>query len=108
MAGPSTHIDYVSDDGNTYRMKMDASNATAMGNSASTNNVHLPPNYRARYVLAIHPTTGRTRKLVASTPDNAIFVGTSTVTIEEFAGAHSTAAAHAVKSRIGERRLNTG
>lgn len=108
MAGPMTHVDYVSDDGNTYRVRMDASNATAVGNAAATSAVHLPGGYVPRYVLATHPTTGRERKLIIGSASNTLFVSGTTVTIEEFAGAHSTAAAHAVLSRVGERRYNRG
>lgn len=107
MAGPTTRIDYVSDDGSTYRVKMDASNAAAAGNDAATSTVHLPGGYHPRYVLATHPTTGRERKIVIGDPTNALFVGgTSTITIEEFSGTHSASVAHAVLSRVGERRLN--
>ncbi len=108
MAGPMTHIDYVSDDGATYRVRMDASNATAVGNTAATVPAHLPGGYEPRYVLATHATTGRERKIIIGTPDNALFVSGTTVTIEEFSGAHSTSAAHAVLSRVGEKRYNRG
>lgn len=109
MAGPSTHINYVSDDGETYRLRMDASNATAVGNATASVTAHLPGGYRPRYVLATHPTTGRERKLVIGDPTNALFVGgTSSVSIEEFSGTHSATVSHAVLSRVGERRLNLG
>jgi hypothetical protein len=108
MAGAMTHIDYVSDDGGTYRIRMDASNAAAVGNTAATSPVHLPGGYQPRYVLATHPSTGRERKLIIGTPTNALFVSGTTVSIEEFSGAHSTTAAHAVLSRVGERRYNRG
>lgn len=107
MAGPSTRIEYQSDDGSSYRVKQDASNAAAAGNAAATSTVHLPGGYHPRYVLATHPVTGRERKIVIADPANAIFVGgTSTITLEEYSGLHSTALAHAVLSRVGERRLN--
>lgn len=108
MAGPSTHINYISDDGNTYRLRMDASNATAVGNVPATSVTHLPGGYQPRYILATHPTTGAERKLVIGDPANALFVSGSTITIEEFSGAHSTSAAHAVLSRVGEKRYNRG
>jgi hypothetical protein len=107
MAGPTTHVEYQSDDGGSYRLKMDASNAAAVGNAAATSASHLPGGYHPRYILATHPTTGRERKLVICDPANALFVGgTSTVSIEEFSGTHSATVAHAVLSRVGERRLN--
>ena len=107
MAGPMTHVEYESDDGGSYRVRMDASNATAVGNAAATSPGHLPGGYHPRYVLATHPTTGRERKIIICDPTNALFVGgTSAVTIEEFSGTHSASVAHAVLSRVGERRLN--
>jgi len=109
VAGPSTHINYDSDDGETYRIRMDASNAAAAGNAAATSTVHLPSGYRPRYVLATHPTTNRQRKIVIGSPSNALFVGgTSTISIEEFSGTHSTTVSHPVLSRVGERRYNLG
>jgi hypothetical protein len=107
MAGPMTVVEYQSDDGGAYRVKMDASNAAAAGNAAATSPGHLPGGYHPRYILATHPTTHRERKIVICDPANALFVGgTSTISIEEFSGTHSTTVAHAVLSRVGERRLN--
>jgi hypothetical protein len=108
MAGVKGVYNYISDDGATYRVKLDASNATAVGNAAATVSAHLPGGYRPRYILATHPTSGRERKLVVCDPANALFVGgTSTVSVEEFtSSAHSTTAAHAVLSRVGEKRYN--
>ena len=108
MSGAITHINYVSDDGNTYRVRMDAGNATAVGNAAASVTAHLPSGYVPRYILATHPTTGRERKLIIGAADNALFVSGTTVTIEEYAGTHSTAAAHPVLSRVGEKRYNRG
>jgi hypothetical protein len=103
-----TRVEYQSDDGGSYRVKQDASNAAAAGNAAATSPGHLPGGYHPRYVLATHPTTGRERKIIICDPTNPIFVGgTSTISIEEYSsGAHSTTVAHAVLSRVGERRLN--
>jgi hypothetical protein len=109
MAGPATHVQYLSDDGSAYRVRMDASNATAAGNAAATSTVHVPSGYQPRYVLATHPTTGRERRIIICDPANALWVGgTSTITLEEYSGTHSTAAAHAVLSRVGEKRYNRG
>lgn len=107
MAGPVTRVEYLSDDGNGYRLKMDASNAAAAGNAAASSVARLPSGYRPRYVLATHPTTGRQRKIVICDPADALWVGgTATISIEEFSGAHSATVAHPVYSRVGERRLN--
>jgi hypothetical protein len=109
VAGPATHIQYISDNGTAYRMRMDASNAAAAGNVAATSVLQAPKGVVPRYVLATHPPTGRERRIVIGDPANALWIGgTSTVTLEEFSGAHSTAMAHNVYSRIGEKRYNRG
>lgn len=109
MSGPATHVQYVSDDAAAYRLRMDASNAAAAGNAAATSPTHLPSGYQPRYVLATHPVTGRERKIVICDPANPLWVGgTNTITIEEFSGAHSTSLAHAILSRVGEKRYNRG
>jgi hypothetical protein len=107
MAGATTRVEYESDDGSAYRIKQDASNATAAGNAAATSPTHLPGGYHPRYILATHPTTGRERKIIICDPTSALFVGgTNSITLEEYSGTHSAAVAHAVLSRVGERRLN--
>jgi hypothetical protein len=107
MAGASTHVDYISDDGSTYRLKMDSSNATDVGNTAATSSVHLPGGYHPRYILCTHPTTGRERKVIVGDPANALFVGgDSSVDLWDFTTNPSAHVAYAVLSRIGERRLN--
>jgi hypothetical protein len=107
MAGASTHVDYISDDGSTYRIKMDSSNATDVGNVAATSSVHVPGGYHPRYILCTHPTTGRERKVIVGDPTNALFVGgTNTVNLWDFTTNPSAHVAYAVLSRIGERRLN--
>ncbi len=107
MAGASTHVDYISDDGSTYRLKMDSSNATDVGNTAATSSVHTPGGYHPRYVLATSSVSGRERKVVIGDPANALWVGgTSTVNLWDFSTNPSAHVAHAVLSRVGERRLN--
>ena len=107
MAGPSTRVEYQSDDGSSYRVKQDASNAAAAGNAAASSPAHLPGGYHPRYILATHPTTGRERKIIICDPGNALFVGgTNSISLEEYSGTHSATVAHAVLSRVGERRLN--
>jgi hypothetical protein len=107
MAGAMTHIDYVSDDGSTYRVKMDSSNATDAGNTTATVAAHLPGGYHPRYILATHPTTGRERKVVIGDPTNALWVGgDSSIDLWDFTTNPSAHLAFAVLSRVGERRLN--
>jgi hypothetical protein len=107
MAGALTHIKYISDDGSDYRVKMDSSNATDAGNIAATSSVHLPGGYHPRYILATHPTTSRERKIVIGDPANDLWVGgDSSIDLWDFTTNPSAHVAHAVLSRVGERRLN--
>jgi hypothetical protein len=100
-------VDYQSDDGSTYRIKMDSSNATDVGNVTATSTVHLPGGYHPRYILATHPTTSRERKIVIGDPSNALFVGgDSTLDLWDFTTNPSAHVTYAVLSRVGERRLN--
>lgn len=109
MAGPSSHIEYISDDTGHYRVRMDTGNAAAAGNTPAVSTVHVPSGYEPRYVLATHPTTGNERKIVIGDPANAMWVGgTSSIVLEEYSGTHSTALAHAILSRVGEKRYNRG
>ena len=52
MAGRLGYYNYTTDDGGSYVVKMDATNAALVGNVAATgtDNVKLPPNYVPRYV----------------------------------------------------------
>lgn len=107
MAGPKGVFNYVSDDGATYRVKLDASNAAAAGMVAATVSAHLPGGYHPRYVNASHPATGKERRIVIPTAGNALFVGgSSTITLEDFSTSPSAPVAFNVLSRVGERRLN--
>lgn len=107
MAGALTRINYISDDGSTYRVKMDSSNATDAGNVPATVAAHVPGGYHPRYILATHPTTGRERKIVIGDPTNPLWVGgDNAIDLWDFTTNPSTHLAHAVLSRVGERRLN--
>lgn len=109
MAGAMTHVEYLSDDGSGYRLRMDSSNATDVGNGTATSPAHLPGGYEPRYILATHPTTGRERKVVICDPANALWVGgDSSVDLWDFTTNPSVHLAHAVLSRVGEKRLNIG
>lgn len=107
MAGAMAHYAYVSDDGNTYRLKGDISNNLSAGNTPLDVGPGLPSGYHPRYVLATHPTSGRERKIVIGDPANALFVGgDSAIDLIQFGTSPSTVVSHAVLSRVGERRLN--
>jgi hypothetical protein len=105
MAGALTRINYISDDGVTYNIPQDASNATAAGNVAATGTAQKPGRTKPRYVLAQHPTTGRERKIVIGDPTNARWVGgTATLTLPDF-DALMAPTVYQIRGRIGEQRL---
>jgi hypothetical protein len=98
-------FNYVSDDGTTYRMTQDASNAAAAGNVAATVTVGLPKRFKPRHILAAHPTTGRERRIAIGDPANALWTGgTTTISLPDF-NALMAPTAFVVRGRIGERRL---
>jgi hypothetical protein len=106
MAGPRTAVDYISDDGNTYRLRMDASNAAHAGNGAATATVGLPSGYEPRYVWA-STAGGSRRKVIICDPANALFVGgDNAMDLIDFSTQPSAIVSHQVLSRVGERRYN--
>jgi hypothetical protein len=104
MAGVMARINYVSDDGNTYVVRQDASNQAATGNLAATVTTGLPGRHRPRYILARHPTTGRERKIVVGSIANAMWVGgTATITLPDFDD-DMAPVVYNIAGRIGEKR----
>jgi hypothetical protein len=104
MAGAMGYFDYTSDNGQVYKLRLDASNAAAGGLPAWAAGIDPPKKMRPRYLLAAHPTTGRQRKIVVN-PDNALWTDNLPLTIQlpDFGNAMQ-ATAYKVQARIGERR----
>lgn len=103
MAGPMGRFTYISDDGNTYVMRLDASNAAAVGATAAAAGQQFPKGWVPRYVLAAHPTSGRERKIVVTDPSLAIWPGPGgTISLTDYAV--NTAASYGILGRVGERR----
>ena len=90
-----------------YRVRMDASNALAVGAVPATSTLRLPGGYVPRYVLATEPVTHRERKITVCDPTSALWLGTvSALTLEDYRTSPSAQVVHAVLSRVGEKRLN--
>jgi hypothetical protein len=106
VAGPMGFFNYVSDDGNTYRVKLDASNSAALGAAASSNMVWYPKGWVLRYILAFNATYGR-RRVPAPDPTNAIWVGGTNTVALQVAGV-ATSPTFDVTGRIGEKRTSRG
>jgi hypothetical protein len=108
MSGPMAHVDYVSDNGNTYNVLLNAAESALVGGTAPATSVESKPSGMVlRYLLAQHPTTGRERKIKCPNPANALWVGgTNTISLPQMGSA--TAVTYNVMGRIGERRYKRG
>jgi hypothetical protein len=108
MSGPMAHVDYVSDNGNTYNVLLNAAEAALVGaTNPSTSTLNKPQGLVPRYILAQHPTTGRERKIKCPNPANALWVGgTTTISLPQMGSA--TAVTYNIRGRVGERRYFRG
>jgi hypothetical protein len=107
MAGKMGHYSYTDDGGNVWRVRLDASNAAAMGGVAAPTGLTKPAGLVPRYILAEHPTTGRERRIVAPDPTNALWLGgTATISLIDFDT--NDAVTFNIRGRIGEKRTARG
>lgn len=107
MAGPMGLFDYISDNTLHYALRLDASNAGAVGGTVVTTGVGKPGRLRPRYILLKHPTSGRERKIVVPDPAAGIWTSTATgttLTITDFSATPSVQTAYLVAGRVGEKR----
>jgi hypothetical protein len=106
MAGPRGLYEYISDDGTTYRVKLDASNASVVGGvAAAGTEPDLPKRYRPRYILAQHPTSGQQRKLVCPDPANALWTANGgSGSLVDTSVHPSVMTTYGLKGRVGEKR----
>jgi len=106
MAGPLGHFVYVSDDGNSYKLKMDASNAAVGGGVAATTETEYRRGWYPRYILA-ESSAGKRRKVPICDPASGVWTGaTATVALEEV-GVTGTVT-YTVTGRFGEQRTSRG
>jgi hypothetical protein len=107
----TTHVAYVSDDGNTYQRRTFSDLVTPLGLASEAVGAHpyLPRRIRPRYILARDPGTGREHKLRGVSATHAAFVGTQqTITVPDPANRQATGAGMLtlnVAGRMGERRF---
>jgi hypothetical protein len=106
MAGAMGTYTYNSDNGNAYRIRMDVTNATAVGAATATGPTNKPGRMKPRYILAKHPTSGRERKIICPDATQPIWMGTSdAITLDDFSVRPSAPVLYTALGRIGERRL---
>jgi hypothetical protein len=106
MSGPMGFYNYVSDDGNTYKVKLDASNTVSMGGVAATSTAWYPRGWVLRYILCYNATYGR-RRVPAPDPADAHWVG-GTNTIALSVANVATPPTFSITARIGEKRTSRG
>lgn len=107
MAGTMGHFTYTDDGGNPWRVRLDASNAAAVGGVAAATGLNKPSGLVERYLLAEHPTTGRERRIICPDPTNPLWLGgTSTISLIDFNT--NTAVTFNIRGRIGEKRTARG
>lgn len=103
MAGSLGRYPYVSDNGETYTMRLDASNATAVGATPTGPGTAFPKGWVPRYVTVMHPTTRRERRIVVPDPTAAMWTGTGGVlSLRDYDT--NAAVDFLVMGRVGERR----
>lgn len=126
MAGALDWVQYVSDNGTTYRMRMDDGNATAVGAADEADpptHAILPRNIEPRYLLAeflSDPNGDGTdqrlerRKVYCPDPTEAVWTGgTNSITLKSYnspsAGAGEIGGVDktfTVRGRVGEKRYD--
>jgi hypothetical protein len=98
-------FDYKSDDGNTYKVKLDASNTTSMGGTTATATNWYPRGWQLRYVLCENATHGR-RKVAAPDVTDSHWLANDTLPLEVVGSV--LAVDFTITARIGEKRTSRG
>lgn len=106
MAGTMGRFAYIGDDGTTYAVKEDSSNAAAVGNVANTTAPRPVSGLKPRYLLLAHPTNGKERKIVIGDPANPLWTAAapSTINLPDFNNLMAPVA-YITRGRMGERRF---
>ncbi len=106
MAGAMGFFKYISDDGNTYKAKGDASNAGQTGGAASTTDPWYPKGWVQRYILCAASGQPR-RRVPVYDPTIAVWVGGTTTVALQVAGTAGTVT-FTITGRFGEKRTSRG
>jgi hypothetical protein len=109
MAGPATHINYISDDGTTYRVLVPNWQKTFTGDATATATVGLPKGYQRRHRLLKGDTTGREYRVTVGDVTKAAWtsgIGAAVASPPVIPGSPDAAFHYA--GRIGERDLERG
>lgn len=106
MAGAMGLFKYTSDDGNDYKVKLDASNQTEVGSVAATTEPWYPRGWYPRYVLA-QSAAGKRRKVAICDPTQTEWTGADDVIALQEAGVAGTVD-YTITGRFGEKRTSRG
>lgn len=109
MAGPATHINYVSDDSVTYRVLVPDWQQGITGDAAATATVGMPKGYQRRKRCLQDPTTGKEYRITVGHITSASWTagfGADVTPSPDIPGHGVTALVYA--GRIGERDLIRG
>ena len=109
MAGPATHIQYKSDDGNTYSALVPSWQAAFTTDAAATTQGQMPKGYRRRHRYLRGDTTGREYKVCVGDITKAAWtaaIGAAVAGPPTIPGAGDAAFHYA--GRVGERDLKRG
>jgi hypothetical protein len=102
-------FNYISDNGVTYTLKLDASNAAVFGAAAApVGQAGLPSGLVPRYVLALLP-DGTRRKIICPIPTHAKWVGVAAGSSDIALPDYATLTADVgggITARIGEKRTS--
>lgn len=102
MAGTLGKYNYVADNGTTYVMLMDASNATAVGNAAAAADavVSVPSRLKLRYILAQQTDNAKVRRKVPiGAVNNTRYINGGSIDLETVAGTKT----FRITGRVGEK-----
>ncbi len=116
MAGAMGKFTYTADNGTSYVIRADVSNAAVTGAAmvATTGRSNLPKSIKARHVWVLDNTdvtggrtpSGRKRKLTVGTTAGTLFTGAATTaTLPDFNVSPSVQVVWNVQGIIGERRF---
>lgn len=109
MAGPATHIKYISDDGNNYTVLVPDWAQTFVGDAASAGDPGLPKGYQRRHRFLKGDTTNREYKITVGDVTKTAWtanIGAAVVGPPTIPGALDTAFHYG--GRVGERDLQRG
>jgi len=106
MAGLMGTVVYVADNGTSYKIRMDASNATIAGMSTYTGDpvlADLPRSIHMRYRLIKNPSNGRYRKIWCGAVGDGLWTDAAGTVQAIFDYYTNASANYTMQGRVGEK-----